>query len=329
MSTTDTGDVSLFSSVHLGDRLRETVGWSALQFGVHVRLCDASWVAGGYLDDDDPEYLCRVAGAELSTWESIWKKIGKVWVKSDDGKLFHPATLAAIERARASRASLSERGRKGREAQLAEPKPGQAEPGNGPATAQPDAGHPNSDLRPPESEHRESNIEHPTERPAAEPAGPLAVLKLVDNPEAAKAQPGHAPARKRSRPDAGSQEFDRVWQQYPRHEKRARAVTGWAKQAQSHDGGEHGLADVILGALGWQVPLWRAEDTEFPVHVPHFSSYLADGRWTDEKRAPKPVTRRADGRQGEQPASWPCYHCGVSPCQCITDRTPGGTPIMD
>jgi len=150
-------DVTIFMSLHLGDRIRETGDLSPAEYGVHVRLCEASWTRGGYLTAD-PDRLCRLAGADLSTWTSLWNPISALWTPTDDGRIYHAATLAAIERARAIKTSLAERGRKGREAQLAAgPKPATARPeaGNGPATARPselrdpDSGSPNTEHRTP------------------------------------------------------------------------------------------------------------------------------------------------------------------------------------
>ena len=153
---TDVVDVSLFMSLHLGDRIRETGDLSPAEYGVHIRLCEASWTRGGYLTAD-PERLCRLAGADASTWTSLWNPISGLWTRTHDGRLYHAATLAAIERARVIKTSLAERGRKGREAQLAAgPKPATARPeaSNGPATARP------SELRDPDS--GSPNIQHQT-----------------------------------------------------------------------------------------------------------------------------------------------------------------------
>ena len=125
----DAPDVSLYMSTHLGDRLRETGDLSPAEYGSHIRLCEASWVRGGALPAE-PARLCRLAGAAPGDWPSIWAAISPLWTTHQNGTISHAPTLAQIDRARAARASVSERGRKGREAQLAT-KPAQAEPGNG------------------------------------------------------------------------------------------------------------------------------------------------------------------------------------------------------
>jgi uncharacterized protein YdaU (DUF1376 family) len=173
-------DVSIYMSIHLGDRVRETGDLSPAEYGAHVRLTEASWMRGGYLPAEAAR-LCRLAGAAPGDWPTIWAAITHLWTVAEDGRIFHGATLAGIERARAARASLSERGRKGREAQLSGGKPSTAQPnaGNGPATVQPDAGHPVSEIRDPESEDRKSKTENQvvgaeasaTGRSAPAPAG--------------------------------------------------------------------------------------------------------------------------------------------------------------
>jgi uncharacterized protein YdaU (DUF1376 family) len=261
----DTPDVSIFMSTHLGDRLRETGDLSPAEYGSHIRLCEAAWMRGGHLPAE-PARLCRLAGAAPGDWPSIWAAIAPLWTASGDGTIYHAPTLAQIDRARAAKASLSERGKKGREAQLAGAKPTPAQPdaSNGPATAQPDAGHPNSELRTPISGDRTPNTEH------LDPSWP---------PGGDRVSGGY------------SDSFVRFWTGWPKKVKKEGAWRVWRSQrCEAH-------LDAILSALAWQntSPKWMDHGGQY---IPHPDKYLRGKLWEDEPGGYTSTTPARDVRFG-------------------------------
>jgi uncharacterized protein YdaU (DUF1376 family) len=118
---TNAVDVSISMSVHLGDMLRETAHLSVTEMGAHMRLAMAAWARGGFLDGN-PERLRRLAGVDSVDWPTIWEALGELWFKGEDGRIFHPRTLAELERARDKKASYQARGKLGGRPAKAEPK---------------------------------------------------------------------------------------------------------------------------------------------------------------------------------------------------------------
>ena len=89
-------------------------------------------------------------------------------------------------------------------------------------------------------------------------------------------------------------EFDQVWQHYPRKVKRAPALAAWkkARKAQTFDDISRPLGAFIRAIRGSQ-----------PRVIPHLSSWLNQERWTDEpshaRNAPETTASRLDRLGGD------------------------------
>lgn len=94
-----------------------------------------------------------------------------------------------------------------------------------------------------------------------------------NKPDAARAAVGDLAVRAVGLVIIADQDFERIWQAYPRHEARLQALVMWQEV-----GPCAALADTILAALAWQVQLdaWRRG------YTPRLDNYLRFMRWTDE-----------------------------------------------
>ena len=204
----DTIDVSISMSTHIGDDATETDDLSLTEYGIHCRLRRALWRRGGVLDGDRSR-LRRLVGAETDAdVAALDAVIARLWHSTEEGGIAHPTTLAEIERARAKKASYQARGRKGGRPPAPAPAPAKAKPrlGKSSALAAGKAGGktpPPPPPPPPSGSSSEipdhSNIVDPLTEGAlsrGEPAGPGGVgevppLRLVPTeaePEATKAR---------------------------------------------------------------------------------------------------------------------------------------------
>jgi uncharacterized protein YdaU (DUF1376 family) len=272
-------DVSLYMVTHVGDDARETGHLSAMEYGAFARLRREAWARGGYLPGDS-ERRRRLAGVDAADWPAVSGVLDELWCATEDGRIYHAATLGAVERARAARSRAIAAGRAGGSA----PHPSQRR----------------ADAEQMSSSGR-ATVEQGAERaPSREPSPDRAAGEPPDSglrsPESGSPETGHltldicptggpvARAHVRSGRDRSgeSEAFGRAYQAYPRHVGRARAAVEWQRQVKSFEGGEAALETAVLAALAWQVPFWRDSDAAYPVHVPHFATYLSGKRWRDE-----------------------------------------------
>ena len=99
-----------------------------------------------------------------------------------------------------------------------------------------------------------------------------------------------------------SDSFEVAWKLYVRGEDKSGAFVEWGKRARDFQGGESELLATVKAALLWQVPAWKASDSEFPKHQVWFSRYLKRGRWEDEKTQPSNTNRGT--RPQDEPVFW-------------------------
>lgn len=275
----DTIDVSVFMTLHVGDFLRDTGHLSNAEMGAHVRLLIACWSRGGHLPSD-PERLRRLAGVDLPDWKSVWPALVELWTPSENGTtVSHARTLEQIERARTSRAQAIARGRASQAARRPRPDQDQPKPepsGDSPETvskpSQDCLEPPNSELRTPIPEPRTPNSEHQEDIcPAGGPAGPGGVgdaplLQLVPGGKEPDAK-----TRKPAKPDSVHAiwtVYKHYWHQHnhPQRQPNKASKTYRAIAARLRDGWS--VEDLCRAIDGYHLDPWHAgKNPESKTHL--------------------------------------------------------------
>lgn len=98
-------------------------------------------------------------------------------------------------------------------------------------------------------------------------------------------------------------QFCRFWDAYPKRVAKKDARKAWAKLRPSVQ-----LVDVMIAALGWQVPAYQWDGAKFDYAL-YPASWLNGERWKDERRkVARPVVTEA-----AEP-SWLADYCFHQPC---------------
>jgi uncharacterized protein YdaU (DUF1376 family) len=119
--SSDTIDVSISMSTHVGDDATETDDLSPTEYGIHCRLRRALWRRGGVLDGDRSR-LRRLVGAETDEdVAALDNVVSRLWTATTDGKIAHLPTVAEIERMRSLKTKRADAGRAGGQAKAKQP----------------------------------------------------------------------------------------------------------------------------------------------------------------------------------------------------------------
>lgn len=95
-----------------------------------------------------------------------------------------------------------------------------------------------------------------------------------------------------------SEPFERAWALYPRRDEKTLAYAQWLFSAR--DIGEERLAELVIAALGWQVPtLWDGPNWRY---AKFFARYLKARKWEDEQ--PSPAQSAHQSKNGAALSAW-------------------------